>query len=228
MESEEAITVQYENDGRTFEILVNPDEALDYKRGDIDNFERVLFVREVFKDAGAAEKASASDIEDEFGTKSVMDAAEELFDRGTLELTTEQRNEIREQKKKELISMITRRAMNPQTNSPHPPKRIENAVEESGVKVDAMEPVENQFEETIEKIRPKLPISLEEKEIAIKVPNEYAGKCYGKIKTMTTVLDEEWGDDGLMARVELPAGVKKELESELNSICHGDVEIRDL
>ncbi|MCJ7428917.1 MAG: ribosome assembly factor SBDS [Candidatus Nanohaloarchaeota archaeon QJJ-5] len=228
MDSDEAVTVQYENDGRTFEILVKPDEALDYKRGDIDNFERVIFVREIFKDAAAAEKASAEDIKDEFDTKNVLEAAEELFDRGTLELTTEQRNEIREQKRKELINLIARRAMNPQTNSPHPPKRIENAIEEAGVQVEAMEPIENQFEETIEKIRPKLPISLEEKEIAIKIPNEYAGKCYGKIKTMSTVLDEEWGDDGFMARVKLPAGVKKELESELNSVCHGDVEIRDL
>lgn len=228
MDSDEAITVQYENDGRTFEILVKPDEALDYKRGDIDNFERVLFVREIFNDASAAEKASASDLEEVFGTKNVMEAAEELFDRGELHLTTEQRNDIREQKRNKLVSMIARRAMNPQTNSPHPPKRIENALEEAGVQVDAMEPVKNQFEETIEKIRPKLPISLEEKEVAIKIPNEYAGKCYGKIKTQSTILEEEWGDDGFMARVKLPAGVKEELESELSSICHGDLEMRDL
>ncbi|MDY6770456.1 MAG: ribosome assembly factor SBDS [Candidatus Nanohaloarchaea archaeon] len=227
MDSDDAIKVEYKGD-KDFEILVKPDEALAYKDGEIDDFEKVIFVREIFTDARAAEKASAADIEDEFGTKNVLEAAEKLFDNGSMELTTDQRNELREQTWNQVVNIIARRAMNPQNNTPHPPQRIENAMEEAGVQVEPMESAESQVGDIVDKIRPKLPITMEEKELAIKIPNEYAGKCYGKLKDMTQVLEEEWGDDGLMARVKLPAGAKSELESALNSVCHGDLEIRDL
>jgi ribosome maturation protein SDO1 len=227
MESDEAITVKYNGDNE-FEILVNPDEAFEYKRGEIDDFSKVLFVREIFKDAAAADRASAADIDDEFGTKDVLKAAEQLFRKGSLELTTDQKNQLREEKRKQVVNLIARRAMDPQTGNPHPPKRIENALKEVGFHVDPMETAESQFQEAVDKIKPKMPISLEEKELAIRIPNKYSGKCYGKLKNITTVLEEEWGDDALMARVQLPAGMKEKLVSELNSVCHGDLEIKDI
>ncbi len=226
MDPSEAITVEYKP--KELEILVKPDEALEYKRGEIDSFEKVLFVREIFTDAQAGDKASASTLEDEFGTKNILEAAKKLFDRGNMELTMEQKNDIREEKRKKLVNMIARRAMNPQTGNPHPPKRIENALEEAGVHIDPMESVEAQFEDAVDKIKPKMPISLEDKELAIKIPNKYAGKCYGKLKDLTNVEDEEWGDEAFMAKVTLPAGAKQELVEALNKVCHGDLEIRDI
>ncbi|MFB6077258.1 MAG: ribosome assembly factor SBDS, partial [Candidatus Nanohaloarchaea archaeon] len=67
MDSDDAITVTYDG-GHEFEILVDPDEAFAYRRGEIDSFDRVLFVQEIFTDAAAAEKASMENVEDEFGT----------------------------------------------------------------------------------------------------------------------------------------------------------------
>lgn len=230
MESEDAITVEYEGDAE-FEILVHPDEAFEYRRGNIDEdkFDSVLFVQDVFRDADAAERASPDALDDEFGTRNVVEAAREIFENGRMALTTEQKNQLREEKWKQVVNMIARRAQNPQTNSPHPPKRIENAMEEAGVQVDPMESAESQLQDAVDAIRPKIPISMEEKEIAIRIPNKYAGKCYGKIKQMSSeVLEEEWGNDAFMARVRLPAGVQTELMSELESITSGEVEVTDV
>ncbi len=227
MDPENAIRVEYSGD-RELEILVKPDEAFAYKRGDVDDFDRVLFVQEVFTDARAAERASAEDIEDEFGTKNITEAAKKLFEKGRMELTTEQRNQLREEKRKQVVSKIARRAMNPQTNSPHPPKRIENAMEEAGVQIDPMEPTEQQISRVVDAIRPKIPISLEEKEIAVRIPNKFAGKCYSVIKQHAEILSEEWGNDAFMARIKLPAGVQVELMSELESITSGAVEVTDV
>ncbi len=227
MDSEDAIRVEYNGD-RELEILVKPDEAFAYKRGEVDDFDRVLFVQEIFTDARAAERASVEDVEDEFGTRNIVEAAEQVFDQGRMELTTEQRNQLREEKWRQVVNKIARRAMNPQTNSPHPPKRIENAMEEAGVQIDPMEPAEQQISETVDMIRPKIPISLEEKEIAVRIPNKYAGKCYGVLKQHAEVLSEEWGDDAFMAKIKLPAGVQTELMSELESITSGNVEVTDV
>lgn len=227
MDSDEAITVKYSGDNE-FEILVKPDEAFKYRRGEKDDFSSILFVREIFKDAGAADRASASDIEDEFGTKDIVEAAEQIFDKGSMELTTKQKKQLREEKWKRVVNLIATRAMNPQTNSPHPPNRIENAMKEAGVDIDPLGNPEERIGAIVDKLRPIMPISLEEKELAVKIPNKFAGKCYGKLKTIATVLDEEWGNEAFMAKIKLPAGLKPKLEKELNSVCHGDLEIRDL
>lgn len=228
MDPEDAITVRFKGE-HEFEILVDPDEAFAYRRGETDDFDRVLFVQEIFVDASAAERASMEDVEDEFGTRNVVEAAQELFERGEMELTTDQKNQLREEKRKQVVNMIATRAMNPQTNAPHPPKRISNAMEEAGVQVDAMRDAEEQLPEVLDAIRPKIPISMEEKEIAIRVPNKYSGKAYGKIKQMASqVLDEEWGNDAFMARVKLPAGVQTKLMEELEAMTHGEVEVTDI
>lgn len=227
MDAEDAITVEYMGD-RELEILVKPDEAFAYRRGELDDFDRVLFVQEIFTDAQAAERAAANDIEDEFGTTNIVEAAKQLFEQGKMELTTKQRNQLREEKWNAVVARIARRAMNPQTNAPHPPKRIENAMKEAGIEIDPMEPVEAQIPDVVAAIRPKIPISLEEKEIAVRIPNEYAGKCYGILKQHAQILEEEWGNDAFMAKVKLPAGAQTELMGELESITHGDVQITDV
>ncbi len=225
--ADDSIKVAYKGD-KDFEILVKPDEALKYKEGEIENFENVLFVREVFTDAGAAERASADSLEEEFGSQDVLEIAKQIFDRGKLHLTAEQKNKKREEVRKRVVSMISRRAVNPKTNSPHPPKRIENALDEAGVNFDPMRPLEEQFDEAVTKIRPIIPISMEEKEVAIKIPNDYAGKCYGKIKTQANLLEEQWGNDAFMAKIKMPAGALKQLESEVQKICKGSATFKDL
>lgn len=229
MDTSDAIRVTYDDNGRTFEILVNPDDALAYKRGDSSkDFENILFVREIFKDVSTGERASQTDVEDVFNTDRIVEAAEEIFDNGRMELTTEQKNQLREEKRKRIINLIARQAMNPQTNTPHPPKRIENALEEITVTIDPLTPAEEQVGDIIEKLRPKLPISLEKKAVALRIPHKYAGKCQGIVQNMTEVQEEEWGNDAYMAKVKLPAGIQKELVNKLNEICSGDFELREL
>lgn len=227
MDAEDAIRVEYKGD-RELEILVKPDEAFAYRRGEIDDFDRVLFVQEIFTDARAAERAAMEDIEDEFDTRNVVEAAKKLFKNGKMELTAKQKNQLREEKWRSVVNTIARRAMNPQTNSPHPPKRIENAMTEAGIEIDPMESAESQIPDVVDAIRPRIPISMEEKEIAVRIPNKYAGKCYGVLKQHAQILDEEWGNDAFMARIKLPAGVQTELMGELESITHGNVEVTDV
>ncbi len=67
------------------------------------------------------------------------------------------------------------------------------------------------------------------KEIAIKIPPEYAPKCYSTVKTFGTLLKEEWQTNGYwIAIVELPGGMENDLYDKLNKICRGDVESKVL
>lgn len=228
MDTSDAIKVRYKND-KQFEILVDPDLAKEAKLEGADHdIQRLLFVQEIFTDAGEGERASTEEIEDAFGTRQLMEAAEEIFKKGDMQLTTDQKREMREDKEKQLISMIARRAMDPKTGNPHPPQRVENALDEAGFNVETMKDIEEQFAEAIEVLRPIIPISLDKKKVAIKIPVDKAGKAYDRLQQVADVKDEQWGDEYFIARVELPAGVLSELMDEIQEIAKGKAEMKEV
>lgn len=227
MDTSDAVRIRYDN-GSEFEILVDPELAKEAKlEGKDVEIQRLLFVQDVFTDAGAGERASAEELEDEFGTKQVMEAAEEIFEKGEMQLTTDQKAEIREDKYKQVVNMIARRVQNPKTGNPHPPQRVENALEEAGFNADAFEDVEEQFQDAIDMIRPIIPVSLDEKTVILQIPNDEAGKAYDKIQGQAEVEDEEWGNEYFYAKVTMPAGVFSELLDELQDMTSGKTQVKE-
>lgn len=228
MDTSDAITVQYRGD-KQFEILVEPDLAKEAKmEGEDHDIQRMMFVQEIFTDAGEGEKASVDELEEEFGTKQVMEAAEEIFEKGDMQLTTDQKAEIREDKWKQLINMIARRVQNPRTGNPHPPDRVENALEEAGFNVQWDSDLEEEFEDAIDELRPIIPVSLDEKTVAIRIPVDNTGKAYDKLQQSAEIEEEQWGNEYFTAKVTLPAGVLKELREELQGITSGQMEMKEV
>jgi len=228
LDTSDAIKIQYRGD-KTFEILVEPEPAKKARfEGQSFDMPRLLFVQEIFKDIDQGEKASPKELEAEFGTKQVMDAAEEIFEKGDMQLTTDQKAKMREEKRQQIISMISRRAQNPKTGNPHPPQRVENALEEAGFNVDEMEDIEPQFKDAVEAIRPIIPVSLEEKTVAVKVPSDAGGKAYNVIQEKAEVIEEQWGNEYFYAKIRVPAGVLTDLMEELQKMTSGNSEVEDL
>ncbi|EGQ43124.1 MAG: conserved hypothetical protein TIGR00291 family [Candidatus Nanosalina sp. J07AB43] len=222
MDTSEAITISY-SEGKDFEILVDPDLAKEAKlEGKEYEIQRLLFVQEVFTDASAGERASADELEAEFNTKQIMDAAEEVFEKGEMQLTTDQKAEMREEKYRQVVNMIARRVQNPQTGNPHPPKRIENALEEAGFNIQAMDDVEEKFDEAVDQLKPIIPVSLEEKAMAVKIPNDKTGKAYDLLQQKTDLEEEKWGNEYFYAKMTLPAGILEELMRDIQEATDGE------
>ncbi len=226
IDTSEAIRIRYEGD-KTFEILVEPEPAKRSKlEGEEFDMPRMMFVQEVFTDAQKGERASPDELEREFGSKQVMEAAEAIFEKGDMQLTTDQKAEMRQDKHKQVVNMIARRVQNPKTGNPHPPERVENALEEAGFNADAFKDVEEQFEEAIDAIRPMIPVSLEEKTVAVKIPSDKAGKAYDLLQGKTEVLEEQWGDD-FYAKIRVPAGILTEVMEEIQKLTGGESDVKE-
>jgi ribosome maturation protein SDO1 len=164
-----------------------------------------------------------------FGTSNVADVAREILRRGEIQLTAAQRRQMLEAKKKKIVNLIARRAINPQTNTPHPPHRIEQALEEAKFNVDLTKSAEEQVPKAVKAIKHLLPIRIEEKKVAAKIPAQFTGKAYGVLKGMGEIKKEEWQKDGsLIVLVTLPAGVVEEFHRELSALTKGEVEIKVL
>ena len=74
-----------------------------------------------------------------FGTTDVLEVASQILLKGHVQLTAEQRRQMQEDKRKQVIAKIAREGINPQNGLPHPAMRIENAMNEAKVKVDALD-----------------------------------------------------------------------------------------
>ncbi len=226
---EDAIIARYEHAGHRFEILVDPDAIDDIKSGKITNIVDYMVIDEIFKDAHKGDRASEELVKEVFGTTDVNEVARQIILKGQVQLTTEQRRKMLEDKKRRIIMEIARNAINPQTGAPHPPQRIELAMEEAKVHIDPLKSVEAQVPTVLKALRPIIPIRFEKLKIAIKVSGDMYGKIYGELSKMGTLLQEEWQKDGSwIGVVEIPAGMQGEFLDMLNKKTHGNVQTKIL
>jgi ribosome maturation protein SDO1 len=221
---EDAVISRLSIKGQNFEVLVDPNKALEIKKGKkID--EDALAYPEIYRDVRKAMRASEEDLEKVFGTTDVLTIAEKIIRHGKLQLTTEQRRKLVEEKKNQIAHIISRKGINPQTGTPHPPQRILNAMEEAGVNIDPFIDAELQVDKVLKAIKPLIPINLQRYTIQLRIPVEYTGKIYSVLKSFTTIINEKWlGDGSLEATVVIPAGIQDELYSKIASLTKGNFE----
>ena len=107
--------------------------------------------------------------------------------------------------------MIHRNAVDSKTGLPHPPQRIERAMEEAGVHIDEYKTAEEQMEDVLKKLRVIIPIKIERREIAVRFPAQYAGHSFTVLKKYKLFKDDWQNDCSLVAVVEIPAGLQDDL-----------------
>ena len=214
-------------EGERFEILVNPEKAFEYKLGKITSLEDVLVSETIFTDANKGLKPSEEKLRKAFGTTDLFKIAEIILKRGTLQLTAEQRRKLIEDKKKQIIAFISRNCVDPRTNLPHPPLRIEQAMEQIHYSIDPFKDAEEQAKDIIKLLRSVLPIKTEQVSVSVRIPPEFAGKAYGVIKGFGTIKHEEWrGDGSFHAIVEMPAGLYGPFLEKLGGLTKGAAEAK--
>jgi ribosome maturation protein SDO1 len=214
-------------DNEHFEILVKPQKALDYRTGKIAGITEVLAAETIFSDANKGTKISDETLQKAFATTDTLKIAEMILTKGTLQLTTEQRRKMVEDKRKQIVDFISRQSVDPKTNLPHPPTRIENAMEQIRYSIDPFKPIEEQAKEIIKMLRMILPLKMEQLAIGVTIPAEYSAKAYGTIKGFGTIKREEWRANGSWYGVlEMPAGMYAPFLNKLGEITKGNGEAK--
>lgn len=220
-------TVRLIIDGEKLEILVKPDLALDYKLGKKKDISNILISDEIYSDANKGSRASKEKLQKYLNTTDPFEAARIILEKGDLNLTAEQRKKFAEEKMKKIITLIARGYVDPRTHLPHPPLRIEQALEEARVSIDPFKSAEEQVKEIIDKLRKILPLRAEKVKIVIIIPPQFASQSYNVLKSMGELNNEEWQADGsLKAIVEIPAAMQSTLMNKLGNITKGNVQAK--
>jgi len=225
--SEKFTVARLTRENEHFEILVKPQKALDYRNGKIAGITEVLAAEMIYSDANKGTKVSEETMKKAFKTIDPLKIADEILKKGTLQLTTDQRRRMVDDKRKQVVDFISHQAVDPKTNLPHPPARIENAMEQIRYPIDPYKPVEEQARDIVKLLRPILPLKIEQVKVAIKIPTQYAARAYGTVKTLGTIKQEEWrGDGSWYGELELPAGSYASLLNKLGDATKGNGEAK--
>lgn len=220
------VIARYEVGGKSFEVLVRPDLALSFKEKGEPNIREVLVGEFVYKDARKGLKASPEDLKKVFGTDDVYTVAEAILKKGELQLTTEQRRKMLEEKRRLIVTYISKNAVDPKTKLPIPPQRIERAMEEAKVSVDLYKPVEEQAVAVVRAISKVLPIRLAKALLRVDVPAAHASRVANQLKGLGVARKSEWRSDGsLVLELEIPAGMQIEVSEKIGKLTRGEATV---
>ncbi len=225
---ENSVLARLKKQEHNFEVLVDCEKAMDFRKGNAE-LDDALITEDIFKDSKKGEHASEHDLVKIFGTEDKRQIAEKIIKTGEIQLTTEYKNKLREEKKKKIAFLISQYAVNPQSNTPHPLERIESAMDEKRIKIEEFKSAEEQVENVVSELREILPMSYEIKKLTLIIPAEASGKSFGILKKYAKLLKEEWLSDGrLSVNIEVPAGLQEGLFNDLNNIAHGQIESKEM
>lgn len=223
---EDAIVARLESHGHKFEIFVDPDATERIKEGNLDLANDVA-LDEIYKDARKGDKAGEDSLKEVFKTTDINQIIIEIIRKGQIQLTTEQRHQMTERKRKQVIETIARESINPQTNAPHPPNRISQAIDEAKVHIDPFKGVGEQVQSVLKAIKPLIPIRMEKTKLAVKLTGDAYGKVYGEIARGGYLVREEWAKDGSwIGLLEVPAGMAGEIMGALSRRGQDNIEIK--
>lgn len=224
-----AVVARLESFGERFEILVDPKLAARVRQGEALNIEDVVAALNVFGNASRGTRASDESLEKVFHTTDFATVAKKIIEKGEIHLTADQRKQMTEEKRRQVVTFIARNAVNPQTGHPHPPNRIELAMEEARVNIDPFKHVDELVKETVKALRPILPIRFEELRLAVRIPPDHAARAYGDIASAATLEKDEWQKDGSwVCVVRIPAGIQGEFYDLINKLSKGEGQVKIL
>jgi ribosome maturation protein SDO1 len=218
--------VRYSFEGEKFEIMVKPDPALDFKMGKKKDISAVLVSDEIYTDSGKGTRPSSEKLLKAFNTEDQTEIAQIILEKGDLNLTTDQRRKMVEDKKKQIVTFIAKTYVDPKTHLPHPPLRIEQAMKDGRVSVDPQKNVDEQVKDVVEKLRSIIALKSESLQLEIVIPAQFASQSYAVLKSVGSLKKEEWQNNGsLKAILEIPAAARPNVIDRLGSITKGSATV---
>ena len=222
----EVTVVRFSVEGEKFELLVKPDPALEYKLGKRKDVSTVLVSDEIYSDSNKGTRASTEKLMKAFKTADPTAIATIILQKGDLNLTTDQRRKMVLEKRKQIVTFIAKTYVDPRSHLPHPPLRIEQAMDDARISVDPFKNTDEQTKDIIEQLRSIIPLKSENMLLEILVPAQFAAQSYSVLKSGGTLKKEEWQSNGsLKVILDIPAAARANVIDRLGSVTKGSASI---
>jgi len=211
-----------------FEILVKPDPALEYKLGKKVDISNIMISDEIYSDANKGTRSSSEKLMKAFKTTDQFEIAKQIMEKGDLNMNTDQRRKMVEEKKRQIVEYINKNFVDPKTHLPHPISRINAVIDDSRVGIDPFRRLEDQIKYIIEPLRKLLPLKSEILELTVTVPAQFSGQSFSVFKSIGDIKSEQWLSDGsLQVVLNLNAGLKSSFLDRIGTATKGSAQVTE-
>lgn len=211
-----------------FEILVKPDPALEYKLGKKMDVSNIMISDEIYSDASKGTKSSTEKLMKAFKTTDQFEIAKQIMAKGDLNLNTDQRRKMIEEKKRQIVEYINKNFVDPKTHMPHPISRISTVLDDARVAIDPFKRLDDQIKNIIEPLRKLLPLKSEILELTVTVPAQFSGQSFSVFKSIGDIKSEQWLSDGsLQVVLNLNAGMKSSFLDRIGTATKGSAQVSE-
>ncbi|MEK6834479.1 MAG: ribosome assembly factor SBDS [Thermoproteota archaeon] len=218
--------IRFAVEGEKFELLVKPDPALEYKLGKRKDVSTVLVSDEIYSDSNKGTRASTEKLMKAFKTDDPTTIATIILQKGDLNLTTDQRRKMVLEKRKQIVEFIAKTYVDPRSHLPHPPLRIEQAMDDARITIDPFKNTDEQTKDIVEQLRSIIPLKSENMMLEILIPAQFAAQSYSVLKSAGTLKKEEWQSNGsLKVILDIPAAARANVIDRLGSVTKGSASI---
>lgn len=218
--------VRYSGGNDKFEILVKPDPALEYKLGKKMDISNIMISDEIYSDANKGTRCSSEKLMKHFKTTDQLEIAKQIMDKGDLNLNTDQRRKMIEEKKRQIVEYINKNFVDPKSHMPHPISRINAVLDEARVAIDPFKRLDDQLKNIIESLRKIIPLKSEILELTVTVPAQFSGQSFSVFKTIGEIKSEQWLSDGsLQVILSINAGMKSSFLDRIGTATKGSAQV---
>jgi len=218
--------VRYSTGNDKFEILVKPDSALEYKLGKKMDISNIMISDEIYLDVNKGTRCSSEKLMKHFKTTDQLEIAKQIMDKGDLNMNTEQRRKMIEEKKRQIVEYINKNFVDPKSHMPHPVSRINAVLDEARVAIDPFKRLDDQLKNIIESLRKIIPLKSEILELTVTVPSQFSGQSFSVFKTIGEIKSEQWLSDGsLQVILSINAGMKSSFLDRIGTATKGSAQV---
>ncbi|MDP9211381.1 MAG: ribosome assembly factor SBDS [Thermoproteota archaeon] len=211
-----------------FEILVKPDPALEYKLGKKMDISNIMVSDEIYSDASKGTKSSTEKLMKAFKTTDQFEIAKQIMAKGDLNLNTDQRRKMIEEKRRQIVEYLNKNFVDPKTHMPHPISRISTVLDDARVAIDPFKRLDDQIKNIIEPLRKLLPLKSEILELTVTVPAQFSGQSFSVFKSIGDIKSEQWLSDGsLQVVLNLNAGLKSSFLDRIGTATKGSAQVSE-
>jgi ribosome maturation protein SDO1 len=208
--------------------LVKPDPALEYKLGKKVDISNIMISDEIYSDANKGTRSSSEKLMKAFKTTDQFEIAKQIMEKGDLNMNTDQRRKMVEEKKRQIVEYINKNFVDPKTHLPHPISRINAVIDDSRVGIDPFRRLEDQIKYIIEPLRKLLPLKSEILELTVTVPAQFSGQSFSVFKSIGDIKSEQWLSDGsLQVVLNLNAGLKSSFLDRIGTATKGSAQVTE-
>ncbi len=138
-----------------------------------------------------------------------QEAAAFIAKRGKIKLPQTVRQQHIEEKRQQIVKVLQKYAVHPDTHEPLSKQKIEEMVTAiaSRGKLHPFRPAEKQLKAIQDTMKEKLPYVLETALVHIQLPDKYSGDIFNEVQTHGNVVQKTWHEEGrLEAKIQIPSG----------------------